>query len=217
VLPIRIPIPSAFHSDESEQPFRECLVCECSLRDGSTEYLVEKAYRRFDDFDVTETVFEYAICLSCHLEIIKSFSALSRARCEDYFEDRINLSERAARLLATQDDPQADADSSDADRDTPDLLRASSDPDEIDVNDWLDGCIVHNTPIQEMSEYQILGHCVGEDLMLTHLPIVVGGRAMDELAGLLSNETLDEMGGFRDQYFGLPPELQRDLSGPVFA
>ena len=219
VLPIRIPIPAAFHSDETEQPFQECLVCERSLHDGSTEYLVEKAYRRFDEFDVAETVFEYAICLSCHLEIVESFSELSRTRCEAYFDDHVDLSERAARLLSTQDASQETPSSEEPSgpSDPPRLLQATPDPDDIDLNDWLDGCIVHGTPREDLSEVQILGHCAGDQLMLSHLPVAIGGRAMDELAERLSNETLDELGGFRDEYFGLPPELKRDLSGPVFA
>jgi hypothetical protein len=219
VLPIRIPIPTTFHSDETEQPFRECLVCECSLHDGSTEYLVEKAYRHFDEFDVTETVFEYAICLSCHLEIVESFSELSRTRCEAYFDDHVDLSERAARLLSTQDDPREEGapEEPSGPSDRPRLLHATPDPDDIDLNDWLDGCIVHGTPMEDLSEFQILGHCTGDQLLLSHLPVAIGGRAMDELAERLSNETLDELGGFRDEYFGLPPELKRDLSGPVFA
>jgi hypothetical protein len=219
VLPIRIPIPTAFHSDETEQLFQECLVCERSLHDGSTEYLVEKAYRRFDEFDVTETVFEYAICLSCHLEIVESFSELSRTRCEAYFDDHVDLSERAARLLSAQDEPREET-SPEEPSGPPNrarLLHATPDPDDIDLNDWLDGCIVHGTPMEDLSEFQILGHCTGDQLLLSHLPVAIGGRAMDELAERLSNETLDELGGFRDEYFGLPPELKRDLSGPVFA
>lgn len=216
MLPIRIPVPAIFHSEEREAPFDECLVCEKALRDGSTEYLVEKAFRQFDEFDVRETVFEYAICLSCHLEIVESFSDLSRTRCEDYFDEHVDLPERAARLFATQ----SPADHAGEDADPPKDARlhppATGSP-PVDIDDWLGTCVVHGTPVDDLDEYQVLGHCVGDELVLTHLPVVIGGTAMDDLTGLLSNETLDELGGFRDEYFGLPPELKQDLSGPVFA
>jgi hypothetical protein len=233
VFPLRIPIPERFHSDETEAPFSECLVCECSLLDASTEYLIEKAYRRFAEYDVQETVFEYAICMECHLEIVESFSEPSQQRCESYFDERVDLPGRAQRLLADPiDAPEGAADADETAGDAAGeenaasdhtmvtggpLVRHGPDPEDVDLDDWLDACIVHGTAPEEMDEYQILGHCVGDEMLVTHLPLMIGSAAMDEVAQLLSNETLDELGGFRDEYFGLPPELKRDLSGPVLA
>jgi hypothetical protein len=226
VLPTRIPIPDLFHSDDAEAPFEACLVCERPLLDGSAEYLIEKAYRRFPEYEVRETVFEYAICLECHLDIVDSFSDLSQQRCESYFDEHVDLRDRAARLLRRAIDASRTGDDATEDgrdaapasslRDGP-LVRRGPAPEDVDLDNWLDGCVVTGTSPEEMGEYQLLGHCVGDEMLLTHLPLMIGGDAMDAIVQLLSNETLDELGGFRNEYFGLPPELQRDLSGPVIA
>ena len=40
---------------------------------------------------------------------------------------------------------------------------------------------------------------------------MIGDVAMEEMNALLSKETKDEMDGFMDDHFGVPPELRRDL------
>ena len=91
------------------------------------------------------------------------------------------------------------------------------DGESLDPAQWTQHCIVHDTPKEELDEYQILAHCRGDDMLLTHLPLMIGGPAVDDLVQRLSNETLDELGGFRDEYFGLPPELEQNPQGPVLA
>lgn len=190
MLPKRVPIPPTFYAEETGAPFEECLVCERSLREETTEYVIEKGFRSFDAYDVEETVFGYALCMSCHATLGESFSETSKQRCQAYLSEHIDLRSRTATLL---------------------------EEDTVDPDEWTQKCIVHDTPKQELEEYQILAHCHGEDLLLTHLPLLIGGPAIDALVQRLSNETLDELGGFRDEYFGLPPELQRNLQGPVLA
>lgn len=190
MLPKRVPIPPSFYADDTEAPFDECLVCERALRDGSTEYVIEKGYRSFEAYDVKETVFGYALCMRCHATLSESFSAESKQRCQAYLSERVDLQARTTALLGT---------------DSPDPAQ------------WTEQCIVHGTRKADLQEYQILAHCHGDDLLLTHLPVLIGGPAIDDLVQRLSNETLDELGGFRDEYFGLPPELERNLQGPVFA
>lgn len=187
--PKRVPIPSSFYDEDTDAPFDECLVCERPLRDGTTEYVIEKGYRSFDGYDVEETVFGYALCMPCHLTLSQSFSDASKERCQAYLQDRVDLQDRAATLLNEEADPAR----------------------------WMQECIVHGTPRNELTEYQILAHCHGDDLLLTHLPLLIGGPAVDELVQRLSNETLDELGGFRDEHFGLPPELEQNVQGPVLA
>lgn len=188
MLPVRVPIPDLFYSSETNAPFEHCLICDQALLDGSTEYLIEKGYRHFEAYDVEETVFGYALCLDCHATLSQSFSTLSKQRCQSYLADHVDLSQRTASLLGA---------------------------DEVEPSRWTRHCIVHDTPKEELREYQMLAHCHGESMILTHLPLMIGGPAMDDLIQRLSNETLDELGGFRDDYFGLPPELKRDLQGPI--
>lgn len=190
LLPSRVPIPPTFYAEDTEQPFQECLACERPLRDGSTEYVIEKGYRSYPDYDVEETVFGYALCIHCHSSLSNSFSGLSKRRCQTYLNEHINLRRRTAALL---------------------------DQETVDPTRWTQHCVVHDTPKEELQEYQVLAHCHGEDLLLTHLPLLIGGPAIDALVQRLSNETLDELGGFRDEYFGVPPELQKNPQGPVLA
>lgn len=193
VLPRRVPLSDVFHASDTGEPFDACLMCERPLLDPQTEYVIEKACRRFEAYDVTETVFEYALCLSCHVEVAASLSDASRQQCETYFTDRVDLRARASSLLTRAQETAP------AGTDNP-----------VDVRPWIDACIAHGTPVRELKEYQILAHCVGNDLVLSHMPLVVGGRAMDELTQLLSQETIDALGGFREEHFGVPPELQSE-------
>ena len=188
VFPKRVAIPSLFYDEGTGAPFEECLVCDRPLRDGSTEYVVEKGYRSFEAYDVQETVFGYALCMGCHASLSESFSAASKRRCQSYLRDRVDLQARTATLFGEEP---------------------------VDPTRWIQRCIVHDTPKEELREYQILAHCQGDDLLLTHLPLLIGGPAIDQLVQRLSNETLDELGGFRDEYFGMPPELKQNLQGPV--
>lgn len=190
VLPQRVPIPESLYSIETGDPISTCLVCDRSLLDGSTEYLIEKGYRQYEAFEVEETVFGYALCVDCHTDMRQSFSDRSRRRCRAYLSERINLGARTASL------PKAD------------------DP---DPSAWTRRCIVHDTPKEELQEYQLLAHCHGTDMLLSHFPLLIGGPAVDELTEHLSNETIDELGGLRDEHLGPPPELERDLQGPVLA
>lgn len=190
MLPQRVPIPPPFHAEETDAPFEECLACERPLLTGSVDYIIEKGCRSFEAYDVEETIFGYALCMHCHARLSQSFSALSKRRCQTYLEERVNLHERSEWLLEA---------------------------DSVDPNRWTQHCIVHDTPREELREYQLLAHCRGDEMLLTHLPLTIGGPAVDALVERLSNETLDELGGFRNEHFGLPPELQRRPQGPVFA
>ena len=190
MLPHRVPIPSTFHAEDTEAPFEECLACERPLRTGSVDYIIEKGYRAYEAYDVEETIFGYALCMPCHASLSQSFSALSRRRCRAYLEERVNLRERAEWLLEAES---------------------------VDPSRWTQHCIVHDTPRAELREYQLLAHCRGDEMLVTHLPLAIGGPAVEALVERLSNETLDELGGFRDEHFGLPPEVQRQPQGPVFA
>jgi len=190
VLPQRVPIPPSFYAEDTEAPFETCLACDRPLRQDGTEYVIEKGYRSFEAYDVEETVFGYALCLRCHTSLSQSFSVQSKQRCTAYLNEHVDLPGRTASLL---------------------------DQDSLDPTRWTQHCIVHDTPKADLREYQILAHCRGTEMLLTHLPLMIGGPAVDELVQRLSNETLDELGGFRDEHFGLPPELKGNLQGPVLA
>ena len=179
-----IEIPPTFHSDETTALFNHCLGCDLYLLENGTQYVIEKAYRRYQDFGTQDTVFEYAMCLDCFMQLQEAMSEESMNRVRSYFDRHIDLFDRRTELLKKED---------------------------LRVEDWLDRCLVKGTPISEMNEYQIFGHCDGNDLLFTLFPYAIGGDAIDEISLLLSNKTLGEIDGFMDDHFGLPPELRKLL------
>lgn len=189
MYPLRLaPLPELFYDSETGEPFTHCLNCEQELLNDGPPYLIEKAVRSFDEYDVQEVVFEYAMCMSCYEEISKSFSETSRQRIEAYFAEHLDFQGRTQRIMEA---------------------------DEAEVEAWTAHCAVTDTPREALSEYQLVAHAHGEQLVLSHLPCLISGEAMDEVAELLSQQTRDSMGGFMDEFFGLPPELKRSPQDPV--
>lgn len=216
LFPERIPIPEIFHSEDASAPFERCLVCDRSLLDGNQEYLIEKAVKQYPEYDVREIVIEYALCLACHAEMQNAISEASKLALETYFLENTELHQRAFSRMADAATPGESLEEAEAAGD-PTSSEAGPSGEAPDVQNWLDRCIVHGTPTGDLHEFQLIGHCAGRDMLLTHMPLVIGGPAMDEIAQQLSNETLDELGGFRDEHFGLPPEFSRDIPGPILA
>ena len=179
-----IEIPPAFHSDETSAPFERCLGCDSYLLENGTQYFIEKAYRRYPGYSTQDTVFEYAMCLDCFTQLQEAMSEESMQRVRSYFDERVDLFDRRSALLEKNS---------------------------LQVEDWLSECLVKGTPISEMNEFQIFGHCDGNDLLFTLFPYAIGGDAIDEISTLLSNKTLGEIDGFMDEHFGLPPELRKLL------
>ncbi|MCE2504462.1 MAG: hypothetical protein J4G05_10460 [Chlorobi bacterium] len=175
-----VPLPGVFGSHETGEPFERCIECDCFLLEPGTEYIVEKAFRCYRDFSISDTVFEYAMCMECAEEMTNSLSRESLGRLENYFSQNVNLRERLS--WATQDRP--------------------SDP-----GQWLSSCAIKGTSVEDLSEYQIVGHCTGDQLVLSIFPYLIGGEALDEVGVLLSNKTLDILDDFGGRHFGLPPEF----------
>ena len=174
-------IPQLFHSHESDSLFTNCLCCDEPLLESDYEYVIEKAYTSYSDYKVSDTVFEYAMCLDCLVQLQSQMSKTSLQRVEAYFEEHIDINERMQNAI----------------------------DEEVDVNDRLSYCMVKGTHIRELSEYQVFGLFRENQMLLGPFPYMIGGAAMDEIAQLLSNQTLGEIDGFMDSHFGLPPELRK--------
>ena len=155
--------------------------------DKGNEYVIEKAYRRYPKFDLADTVFEYAMCFDCMLQLHSQMSEMSLRRIEAYFENTTQF-----KKLTNTDEAS------------------------VEVATRLSRCMIKGTHVDDLSEYQIIG-LFQYNLMLTGpFPYMIGGEAMDEIAALLSNKTLGEMDDFMDKHFGLPPELRKlFLDNPV--
>ena len=83
----------------------------------------------------------------------------------------------------------------------------------FDMDNWLSTCFFEGSEINEMKEYQVVGQFKGNKLIMNTPPIIIGEKAMSEMAKLLSDKTTDEMNGFRDKYLGPSPEIEEMIYG----
>ncbi len=150
-------------------------MCERPLRTPGTQYLVEKAYRE------NETIYEYAQCLDCFMEMHEEISPESQACIDEYFEKRINFESRQ-------------------------LLLRDGINSTLNVDDWLAHCVVTRMPRSECIDYTAYALCDGPRLVLCDLPYIVSGQSMEEVVSLLSTSTRDRLTEFNDRYLGLPTE-----------
>jgi hypothetical protein len=177
-------IPPIFHCYATHSPFEECLICKKNLLVDGTQYVIEKAVRKYPEFNTKDVVTEYAICLNCNEQMRQTLSGHSKKVMDDYFSKKVDLSTRRQRLLQEKG-AQLDA--------------------------WLNNCLIYNTPQNTLTEYQIYAHCDGKHLVFTDMPFMISGQAINEIAELLSVETKEVLDNFIDQHFGLPPEYKSML------
>ncbi len=176
-----IQIPNQFHSDATGEPFDRCVSCGKYLREPGVHYFIEKAVRNYQTLGSTDTIFEYAICFDCYMDVHKSLSEESKARIDGYFMKHVNI---LARIR---------------------LMQESASP---DIEQWLSHCLIKGVNRAETSEYQIMCECLGDQMMLTLAPYLVSIEAMNDIAELLSNKTLDALNGFYDDFIGMPPDFR---------
>ena len=174
-------IPQLFHSYNSDSLFTHCLCCDESVLESGNEYVIEKAYTQYSDYNLSDTVFEYAMCLDCMMQLQNQMSVTSLQRVGAYFEQYVNIEDR---------------------------IRQSH-QEGVDIYDRLSHCLIRGTSVVELNEYQVFGLFKEDRMLLGPFPYMIGGDVMDEIAQLLSNETLGEIDGFMDTHFGLPPELRK--------
>ena len=188
--PNLIDIPKEFYPFESTEPFKECMVCGLDLTQGTTDYFVEKAVKNNVTFQVQDIVFEYAICAACAQNMQQSISSESQQNLQNFFSNNQEFMSKIQEYQQGEGEP-------------------------IDV--LLSKCSLSSEPTTTMTEYMMYGHFRGDKMLASTMPYIIGGKAMDELSKLMSNETLDEMNDFKNQYFGGPAELEDIWKGkPVF-
>lgn len=160
-----------------------CVVCGQYLLDDGTQYVIERAFRR------SEVIFEYAMCLDCHDQIRKELSVESVRRIEHYFGEHCDFEQRNRQLLEAR--------------------RTKG----YQESDWLEHCLIKQTPVSECEEYQIYAQCDGKDMLLAYMPYAISGAAIDDVLALLSPQTLGAIDDFTGKYLGLPSgaDLPRSL------
>jgi len=179
--PDDLKIPKVFYSDASGKPFDKCIDCNKNLLKGNQEYVIEKAFRKYVDYEANDTIFEYALCLNCAEKLFMSFSESSRKAIEGYFEKHIDIESQLSRLSGNED---------------------------FKVEEYLSKCLIKGLAIENLREYQMVCYCRGDRISLIRPPYLISGEAADEVMQLLSNATIDILNGFTDEFLGLPPEFK---------
>lgn len=96
--------PADFNSDETNEPFKACLICSEDLLNSGVPYSIEKAKKVLEDGDEV-TLYEMAICMPCAEQMNKRVSAHSKQVMEAFFEE-IGLMEHRQNM-SIGDDPEA--------------------------------------------------------------------------------------------------------------
>ena len=179
-------IPRQFYSDAEDKPFEHCQVCGKYLLDEGTSYVVEKAIRSYEGHDFYSTAYEYAICTDCHQEIQKGMSEESMNNLQKYYNDF--LAKKGQQPLVID-------------------LRT------FELGDWLSRCFFTGSEVKDMKEYQLIAQFNGDKMVMNMPPMVIGETVIEEMAHLLSDKTIDEMNGFREQFLGPSPDIEELIFG----
>ena len=187
-----IDIPPAFRQDPTQSLHTRCVMCEKELIESNSPYLIEKSYVKPLGMAVYETLFEYAICMDCAVQMRAQMSRESLQRMDSFMAEGLAHDHRQL----------------------PDDFEEAA-----MVDQWLQHCALSGQPIEALTEYQMIAVCQGDQMMVSpdeahqRMPIVIGGPAIAELTELLSPETREEMDRFRDLLGGVPPEWEALLQG----
>lgn len=73
-------IPPLLHSVEFDSPFIQCTQCQEELGDEST-FQLQKVMKK------GEPIMEFALCDTCHDQLVESFSTETKQRLEAYYEE----------------------------------------------------------------------------------------------------------------------------------
>ena len=99
--PMKMEIDKRFRNSETGGYFEHCLVCHENVLENEKDYFIEKIIRRIKSLNLTEVLFEYAICMDCAQDMRKKISQHSMIQIETYFNQNARLNERNSIDLKT--------------------------------------------------------------------------------------------------------------------
>lgn len=175
-------IPAEFFSFDKDAPFENCIVCNRSLLIGNVPYVIEKAYKSYQNFTAKDIIYEYAMCQHCIMELSDEVSVSSKSAVQNYVQS--NSSFIHASMLGSGD---------------------------INVKSLLSNCVIKGKSIEESSEFTIYGMFRGGKLAGDIMPYMICDDALNEISDCLSLETKEELEFFFDEFFAGPPEFAEIL------
>ena len=151
--------------------------CKCNCNVLTDASGVYQVEKAFRD---GQLLYEYALCERCLEWYYGSLSDQSVQHMDEFIAQRVDFDGRHSLLSALSP---------------------------TRVEPWIDRCLITGKPIKEKDEYQLLAHCAGEQLIMVHTPLAMSGDPVDEILGLLSKESVEQMDRFVRDYLRVPPEL----------
>jgi hypothetical protein len=100
--PMKMEIDKRYRNSETGGYFEQCLVCYENVLENEKDYFIEKIIRRIKSLNLTEVLFEYAICMDCAQDMRKKISKHSMVQMETFFHKNARLHERNSEELETQ-------------------------------------------------------------------------------------------------------------------
>jgi hypothetical protein len=83
---------------------------------------------------------------------------------------------------------------------------------QFNLDEWIGNCLIDKTPVNSCEEYQLYCECRGDKMLYTLMPYMISGPVLDQIMGLLSDQTLDFLDGFKDDVLGPSPEFEELLN-----
>lgn len=180
-------IPRIFFSDLTGALLEKCISCERKLLEDNVNYVIEKALKMLYGYKSYSTIFEYAMCLKCAEKMRGNISSKSMQNIHQYFVENVDFNQFNDQQVTGSNGV---------------------------IEQRIEKCIVKGKYAEELNECQIYAQCIGDKMVLSEFPYMMSGEAMDEIVGLMSSETLDDLNNLKDELVG-PSEFQDLLkSGP---
>jgi hypothetical protein len=187
---MRFPIPEILKDTLTRDYLRECILCNTDVLKTGVPYAIEKAFKRFPELDVEQTVFEYCICQNCHLQSRKELSVKSLENIESFFlaHQQIILEHSLKSAIAES------------------------------AEELFEVGLISGQAKNDLNGYQLFAHCQGEEVLVDRGAFMLTDATIEQLSSLISQKTRDHLNDFMDNNFGLPPELKKKLTdNPVLA
>jgi hypothetical protein len=170
-------IPPVFYSFDTKSVFTHCLVCEGLLNDDC-DYMIEKAFRQYNGYTAIDVIFECAICMDCAIALQAGLSESSKRSIHGFINGHFNSEKRIKKILAIEK------------------------PEEL-----MESCLINEKSKKDCEYYQVFALCKGNHLNMQMPPYMICDEALEEMHGLLSEKSKEDLGGFFKKHFAPDPDL----------
>lgn len=181
-------IPFFFYQYDTKTPFVQCSMCETPLA-TSESYIIEKVFKQNKHLNVSEIVYEYAICMHCANDAGAEISHESRLAINRVIEDhRDQLTMKLDYLHSTE---------------------------KYNLESWLERCSLTGKEIRRCNEYAVSCIIENGNMVFEQGPMVVSDEFMEKLQNVLSVETKQAFDKIRDKVFDGSPSLEDLIFSPT--